>query len=103
MGTSVCPWKRHGSAGFESIAHQHKLKGWTMVTNKPEGVTRWAQQDCSRWLYACIINGWKKEQFDRLEEFWWEYHDKDGKPIIFGKGSGARISIATKRNDMKSV
>jgi len=33
---------------------------------------------CAEWLAYCLKIGWSRDDLDRLEEVWWEYHDEDG-------------------------
>ncbi len=46
---------------------------------RPDNVTRKAQQGCAEWLCSCLRLGWPKPSLDDLENIWWQYHDRTGK------------------------
>ncbi len=34
---------------------------------------------CAAWLAYCVRIGWPKSSLDRLEEIWWQHHDRNGR------------------------
>ena len=51
-------WGRHAEGGREMSRKGIKL--------------------CAEWLAYCLKISWSRDDLDRLEEVWWEYHDEDG-------------------------
>ena len=48
------------------------------LVRRPDGVTREAQRQCAVWLSECKKLGWSNATLDRLENVWWDHHDRLG-------------------------
>lgn len=46
--------------------------------NRPNDATYRAQELCAEWLVYCLHIGWSRSMLDKLENLWWEHHDRYG-------------------------
>jgi len=53
-----------------------------------------ATMKCAKWLAYCLKIGWRRDDLDRLEALWWQYHDENGGLINDG-GLEVAIGVAT--------
>lgn len=63
---------------------------------RPDGVTLKATMACAHWLTYCLSIGWPRSILDRLEQLWWDHHDRYGRLIAASrtKASGGPARAA---------